>query len=206
MKVQVTDGIRACPPLDFTIEALPPAPGEFSSVVDTLQDIVQAIAGDLELTTQDLLSGDDELPSYAFPLVAAQALLDDPSNPDSLRAMSQGTAPFLGDDPDNGLLDAIVSRLALRQVLDEDLGDGLDPSARSSQGLATPCEGSAIASSAASLDFCMKLSREAERKLKSSEDGPAAQKVKEDIEIAKVTLAAVTGTGPLIWGVEKRVK
>ncbi|HUV13687.1 MAG TPA: dockerin type I repeat-containing protein, partial [Acidobacteriota bacterium] len=182
VKLQITDGTLACPPADFLIEAMPPAPGAYSNVVDALQEMIRVNAQESGLTPQDLLAGNAELPPEAIPLAIAQALVDDPDNPNSLRAISNGTAPFMDGNADNTFLDSSVALLGLAGYV------GGDSQAFQSLRQASLVGPSAICGASASLlDGCMKSAAAAEKKLNPPDPGPAVKKLREDFAM---TLAA----------------
>ncbi|MDX1493964.1 MAG: hypothetical protein R3253_07905, partial [Longimicrobiales bacterium] len=94
----VSDGIRACAPFPFTIDPLPPAPGELAAVADALQNVLEAQATVLETTVQELVSTPpDQLPATLFPIALVQSIVDHPDNPRSLRALADGSSPDAAD-------------------------------------------------------------------------------------------------------------
>ena len=193
VQVLITDGVVACPPLDFTIEAMPPAPGESGRLVDMLQELIGINAADVGLTPQDLLAPDAELPDHAIPLAVAQILLDDPENPDSLRAFSESTAPFLEGASDNTFLDALLARTGLVQVLAGDAAGRPTLPLAAPQGAIPTCN-----DSAAALDFCMGLAKAAEQRLNPPEKGPALKKLKEDVALTITVLKLFPATRKLV--------
>lgn len=113
----VTDGALECPPVDFTIDPLPPAPGEYGALVDVLQEAVrqQALAVGTtvaELTETDVLG----LPEELWPLAVAQSVIEHPDNPNSMRAFAEGRASF-ADEANPVLLDRLTARTGLTSEL-----------------------------------------------------------------------------------------
>lgn len=111
----VSDGTSACAPVDFTIQPLPAADGELEAVVDLLQAILTEQADHLGTTPEALVASPlDEIPPELWPLALAQTVLDDPSNPQSLRAAAEGT---LGEEVTDWL-DRLVARTGVRSSLE----------------------------------------------------------------------------------------
>lgn len=117
VELHVSDGTRACAGQAFTIDALPPAPGELEGVVDLLQDLVDAQAAALDVTRSDIVNTPvDSLPDLLKPLALTQSVVDDPDNDHSLRSIVDGTSSESGDAHVD-LLDALLARTGLRSAL-----------------------------------------------------------------------------------------
>ncbi len=147
VKVQLTDWKLSCPLADFAIEAIPPAPGELSRLVDALQEVLDVNVAAAGLTPEGLIAGEGELSQQAVPLALAQIVLDSPDNPNSLRAVSEGTAPVFEGTAETGLLDAVVAYLGIVEALGPE-SSGPSVAGRPS---ASNC-----GRSAADLDQCMR--------------------------------------------------
>ena len=199
VKVQVTDGLVSCPLVDFSIEEIRSAPGEVSRVVDALQEVIRVQAAEFGLTLQDLTAGPTELPRQAIPLAAAQRLLDHPDNPDSLRAMGEGTAPFFEEASDNALLDAVVAHLGLVGLVER----GSKVTSALAR-VALPSELPGCGDSAENLDLCMKVAAFAEKSLNES-DGPAVEQLKQDVALSIVVLNLFPFTRNLVKVTEETV-
>lgn len=114
VSVVLTDGSLACAPMDLTIEPLPAADGELAAVVDLLQNVLAEQAELFDTTVEFLRSSDaDDLPPALWPLAMAQTVLDDPSNPQSLRAVAEGAV----DEEALDWVDRLLARTALSASL-----------------------------------------------------------------------------------------
>jgi hypothetical protein len=169
----VTDGTLACAPVALSIDPLPEADGEFAAVVDLLQTILTEQAALLETTPEELRTTPfDELPQSLWPLAAAQAVLDDPDNGESLRAIAEGA---MGSDVLD-LLDRMLEQTDVRAILETPLA----PAAllASAQQMAVEgCTPGDIGSSASELDRCMAIAADVKR----STEG-ISKKVADDIK------------------------
>lgn len=122
--IRISDAERTCEPFAFTIEPLPDAPGEFTAIVDVLQSAIAqqaALAG----TTVDALRTADvaSLPPVLRPMAIAQSVIDHPANPNSLRAIAAGSAPY-SSGIDTDVLDRLLARTGLRAGLEISLTAG----------------------------------------------------------------------------------
>lgn len=171
----VSDGTRACGPVDFTIDPLPPAEGESEAIVDLLQELLGRQASQFATTPEELVSTPmEELPRGVWPLALAQGLLDDPANDRSLRAVvegSQGSEVVVW-------LDRLLARTELRSSLESLSGASGGPEALPRpDASATRCLPEFVNGSDASvLDECMTAAAEARRRAEG-----IAQKVADQI-------------------------
>lgn len=111
----VSDGTQACAPVEFTVEALPEADGEFESVVDLLQQILAEQAALLDTTPEHLVSTPaSDLAPALWPMALTQAVLDHPSNELSLRAVAGGAHGSEAKE----WIERILARTALRSALE----------------------------------------------------------------------------------------
>ena len=201
VRIQVTDGILACPWLDFSIPQPPPAPGAYSDVVDVLQTSLDATTAAFGATPQGRPSGGEEVEPYEAALAVVQTLLDDPDNPDSLRAIGEGTAPFLEGDSDNSLLDATIAFLGIEPILVDGVIAFGEVAGVDGQGRVPSCNDSPEA-----LDFCMKLAAKAEKLRNPPEDGAALTKLKEDAALSMAVLRRFPVIGADVRAIEKVTK
>jgi len=210
VKVQVTDGRVTCPPLDFSIEAIPPAPGEFSRVVDAIQEIISKNAQEVGLTPEDLLKEGADLPPYAIPQALAQALLDDPEDPNSIRSLGNGTAPLLEGNGDAEFLDAMASHLRLLQLFESDSNSASTSTGAPAGDLATSPQVSHGAAqlgldncdeSAEKLHYCMGVAKAAQK----GPAGPIERKVLEDINKTVSVVGTLAGFGTQVFIVRRLV-
>jgi hypothetical protein len=174
VQVRISDEEAACPPFPFSIDALPPAPGEYAAIVDLMQDLIEAQATLMGLTVTDLVEAElADLPLYVAPLAISQGLVDHPDNPNSMRAALAGTAPEM-EGLDIDFFDALLALTGIR----DDMQAALE---KTREGIAS-LEGQAAASAptgapilnaldcfvfgpivrfdAESLDRCMDLGRD----------------------------------------------
>ncbi len=115
--LRFTDGTRACAAVSFTIDPLPPAPGEFGRVVAALEAIVQRQAGLAGVAPDELLSDPTSLPGYLIPVAVMQSIVADSTNPNSLTTLAGG-----GLDPETeALLDALLARIGILEMLQDQL-------------------------------------------------------------------------------------
>lgn len=123
VSIRITDGTNACPAVSLHIDALPAAPGEFAAVVDLVQQLIALQAGLVGTSVADLQQADAAtLPEYLFPLAIVQSVVDAPDNPNSLRAIAEGTAPF-DAGMDLTALDRLMARTGLRAALETALAN-----------------------------------------------------------------------------------
>jgi len=117
--LQVTDGQRACEPVEFTVEPLPEASGTFASAVDSMERIVELKAQRLGVDPGALRGvALDTLPRPLWPLAIAREMIDGPDNPNSLRAVLEGTAPVLdGESFRAELTDRLLARTGILEGL-----------------------------------------------------------------------------------------
>jgi hypothetical protein len=111
VQLMFTDSVVACAPVDFTIQPMPAADGEFAAVVDLFQDILTDQAAIMGTTPEELIATPlQDLPPALWPLAIAQTTVDDPANDSSLRAFVDGLL-------DAEALDVANRLLALTDVL-----------------------------------------------------------------------------------------
>ena len=198
-----TDGTRACAPVDFAIQAMPPADGEFLAVLDLLQEVLTEQAATFDATPEQLVSEPlDELAPGLWPLALAQTILDDPANSESLRAVADGA---LGGETLDWL-NRILARTDVRSELENpppDLTSGKAPAFSSAS--AFGCLPRTVGSSAALLNDCMKASAEALRATEGISARVAADIVAAFGVAAQVRLpvagAVETVLGAMSWGI-----
>lgn len=202
--VRLTDGFSACPAQDFTIEAMAPASGSFSQLVDALQQLVDSQAQQLGFTREELRTDHlEQLPRFLYPLVVAQSLLDDPDNPNSLRAFSQGSAPSLGGNTDLSMLDALVARIGLTDLVN---GNSSAPAAErgvSSLGEVLSC---IDIKTAEDLSTCMQAAIDAQESLKDPPEGSATAKIEEDASDSLTVLELMPVVGDVVGEIEDAIK
>lgn len=197
-RILVTDGTRACAPFEFTVEALPPAPGELGAIADYLQQILDQQAEVLGTTREEIVATPpDDLPPPLLPFMIMQAALDHPENDASLAAIAAGTAAV--EDSRLDLLEPLLARSGLTADLAAAVAAGLpstggtasrgaaDPLRSVSVGLCTP---EIIGDDAALLDHCMGLAHDAE----VSQHGPTG-KLLQDLGDASGAVGLVPGLG-----------
>ncbi len=171
----VTDGIRACAPVDFTIGPLPNADGELAAVVDLLQSVLDQQAEAFGATRDELMNAPlADLAPALWPLALAQAALDDPAGGLSLRAYGEGAAgPDVRDH-----VDRLLARTAVRAELAASVEGGgsvqVAPGGARASGFA--CLPDVVGTSAALLDDCMRAAAAA----KASSNG-ISKRVADDI-------------------------
>lgn len=114
---------RVCAPVPFTILPLAPAPGATEEVLDLIHGHQERQAGFFGTTIEALRATPlEELPDHLLPLYLAQYALDAPDNPNSLRALLDGSAPDLdGVSADRDLLDKLLHHVGLPAALEESL-------------------------------------------------------------------------------------
>lgn len=117
VELTVTDGTSSCAPEEFTIEALPEAPGTFAAAVDSLQAAVAVRAGIMGTTPEALAAASfDTLTEELFPLAMVHAVVSDPDHPNSLVAIAAGTSDRFGD-VDLTMADRLLARSGFPDML-----------------------------------------------------------------------------------------
>ncbi|MEX2531366.1 MAG: hypothetical protein WD960_11385 [Gemmatimonadota bacterium] len=159
VRLTVSDGTLACEPVDFTIQPLPAADGELEAVVDLLQEVLAGQAASFEATPDELLATPiDDLSPALWPLAAAQAVLDDPTNEESLRAVAEGAVG--GEVLD--WIERILARTTLRASLEnppDPIVAGVGPAGVS----AIECQPDTIGKDTGALHRCMAAAAAARR-------------------------------------------
>lgn len=120
--IRIAGGVTACATaVSVQLGALPAAPGETAAVVDLLQQLLDRQAGLLGTSGTALRAADPRtVPRPLLPLLVAQSLLDHPGNPNSLRALVNGTAPLaMGHSLETA--DRLLARVGLRAALQASL-------------------------------------------------------------------------------------
>lgn len=198
VRINVSDGSRACAGVDFTIAPLPAAAGEMEAVVDLLQGVLAAQAAELGTTPAELRDTPvDSLPPTLIPLALTQSVIDHPENDHALRAIVDGTSSEAADARLE-LLDALLARTGLRPALSARVA-AMEAGAqlRSSADRAAPSEVAGIitglctpeyANTAALLDDCM------DRAASAAFEG-AADEVLSDLSEGMFYAALVPGLG-----------
>ena len=125
VSIAITDGRQMCQGIPFTIDALPTANGTSTQTIQKMKQLVEAIASQFGMTSQDLLIGDvNDLPPHLIPLALLSVSIDHPDNPNSFVNILNGTAPILDNetiDPD--LLDSILAASSINEALDKAISD-----------------------------------------------------------------------------------
>jgi len=175
VELSVTDGSVTCEPVDFTVEALPDAPGTLLATVDSLNTLVELQAEILGTTGQELAEASfDTLGIERFPLAIAQAVIAHADNPNSLASLAQGASEEFGD-VDLTMADRLLARSGIPGLVSAHLArlrqvharlpaaPGSEP--RAGLGAApgdSPTDYNCIGiTTAFELDFCMNEAREA---------------------------------------------
>ncbi len=198
-------------PLRLTLAPLPPAPGAFAGVLDSLQLLVDLTLEREGLTRAAVLAPDarDVLPRRLLPLAIVQTLLDDPSHDRDLRDLlrgSSGFAPLLGQSTLNReTLDRLTAAVGMPVFWNELLATGR--AIRDSNAVAPRMSGDAPSPSsvgpitnARQLDAAMRQAAEAKRAVDPS--NPKA-KVRQDfgLVLGAAGLVAGTATGGVLTAI-----
>jgi hypothetical protein len=122
VQIVIADGDKyTSAPISFYVDSLPQAPGVFDSIV-TLQQLILTerlrLAG---LTRDSLIFGSPtEIPLEQLPYVLSYGAIDNPSNPNSLSAIANGTAPIvLGGTFDLDILERLLADMDLISYFQE---------------------------------------------------------------------------------------
>lgn len=124
VSIRIAGGTQACPVLGFDVDALPEAPDELANTIDLMQELIEAQAARVGVTVTELqaLDGTTLPAAQVLPLLVAQSVIDHPDNPNSLRALVDGTAPTLdGADVDGA--DRVLAGTGFRQALQDALAE-----------------------------------------------------------------------------------
>lgn len=119
VQARVTGGTIACPARPFTIEPLPEASGAFRALVDSISALLDFEASNLGLDPAALDGADpDTLSQIYWPLLLGQYMIDGSTNPNSVQALLDGTAPALdGDTVPVRVLDGLLARTGAAAAL-----------------------------------------------------------------------------------------
>jgi hypothetical protein len=90
-------------------------------VLNAMRLLISEQAALFDASIESLREADPAaLPPHLLPLYLAQSTLDGPDNPNSLRAIVEGTAPLIGHGPgDIALTDALLARIGLLALVSE---------------------------------------------------------------------------------------
>ncbi len=156
--VRVTDGTRACAPLDWTVEPLPPASGATARVVELLQEIVDRQAAQLESSREELVDAQvGDLPQALIPLAAVQRAISHPDNENSLAAIAARTGT-MATEADLAVVDRTLDVIGVEAALEAALGalPGAPERLPGPAGVGTRlCTPDAIGNDTGLLDACM---------------------------------------------------
>jgi len=105
------------------IAALPAADGAFAVLVGSLQTLLDGWLPIHRTSREELRNTPtSEFSDNWYPLYFAQDVIDNPDNPNSLRAIVDGTAPHAaGDDFDLDLLDRVIGLVGMQELLDDNV-------------------------------------------------------------------------------------
>ena len=92
-----------CPGLDFTIEAMEPAPGTLEGIVDEMEAALKERAEALDVDPAELVGADAaELTPDLLPIAVGLQAIKGPDYPNNLRAILAGEAPVAQEHPLEG--------------------------------------------------------------------------------------------------------
>lgn len=105
----------------LAIDPPPPAPGAFKDLVDSVQLLLDKWLEQLGTTREELRSTPvDQLPLLNTTLLFVHNVVDNPDNPNSLRALADGDIPLFVEAPiDRDLLDALTAMSGLQGWVDD---------------------------------------------------------------------------------------
>ncbi len=185
VEIQVTNGTNLNSTLaTIEIEGLPEADGAFADMVGNLQLLLDGWLP-VHRTTREALRNTPvvDFPDSWFPLFLAQDVIDNPDNPNSLRAIADGTAPLAsGGDFDLDLLDRVIGMAGFNELLEQNVvyldtviawGDTLDGGGLAQHGKQMS-KGDFTISTAAELDYYMSMANNS----KSRTEGAAGDVLK----------------------------
>jgi len=108
--VVISSNNQVCPKLNLTISPLTPSPGTTQKLLAKQMQILDRFSKLFGVSRDDLISTTNNFTPELVPLVVAQFILDHPRNPNSFKAILDGTSPLLnGQKPDISLLDGILA-------------------------------------------------------------------------------------------------
>jgi len=114
----LSDASSACRALPLRIGALPATPGATNAVVGEMNQVINSLATGFGVERAALLGNPAALAPELRPLAIALQRIEGPNNPNSLRAVLEGTAPLLRGAPlDRELLDAVLAQSGLNAAL-----------------------------------------------------------------------------------------
>jgi hypothetical protein len=209
VSIRVGGGTTACAAVDFQIAALPDAPGELAATVDALIAVITAQATLLGTTPDALrLADPDTLSPLELPILMALSVVDHPDNPNSLRALADGTAPA-ANGVDASTLDRVLAAVGIRAGLQPPaalMAPSRGNDALSFHGGVSACGASEVVL-AEDLDRCMHIASDAAFRL----DGVSGE-VLGDLGTAVGVLGSVphpgtklaaAGAGAVLWAFQQ---
>ena len=128
VQIVLTDGEgNFSEPMEFTIDSLPEAPNEYSDVVSLMQDVLTMNLALNGLTRDSLnFQSASDIPLTLLPYYLSYNVIDNPENPNSMRAIADGPIPYLNNNSiDIELLDRLFGLMDLRAYY-EDIITNLD--------------------------------------------------------------------------------
>ncbi|NET90718.1 MAG: hypothetical protein F6K45_21940 [Kamptonema sp. SIO1D9] len=115
---------QTCPVISLQIEPLPEAPGTTKEVFADLQRNINEVAQIYGINPSQLRGDVEQQPSELQGIALAQLFLDHPSNPNSFKAILDGTAPILeGQELDLNILDNLIASSGLLSSINDYLAD-----------------------------------------------------------------------------------
>lgn len=178
VSVRIAGGRYACStPVTFQVAGLPPAPGETAAIVDLMEELIEAQASRLGTSAAAMRAADPAtVPEALLPLYIVTTVVDHPQNPNSLRAILQGTAPLVAGGSLE-VADRLLAWSGLRDALEASLPPAASPLMRAAAADldAGDCLTGAI-TLASELHECMSIANDAAFKM----DGMSGQ-VQDDL-------------------------
>jgi hypothetical protein len=162
VSIVVTDGTRTCDPVMFNIQPLPETPGEFSSVVDGLQEILRQQLEVFGTTPEEIIATPvNDLPVLLHPAALIQSVIDHPENERSLRVLASGEGE-IGNDESLELAERLLARIKLSETLMQAANKAKDNTNNSLlSDEIEQCFPENIGNDAFKLDSCMKQAADA---------------------------------------------
>ncbi len=108
-----------CPALNLRIEPLAPAAGSTERTMAKVEAFLEKLIQVSGISPDQLMGDPNNLPDGVKPLAISQWLLNNPRNPNSVKAILSGTAPILdGQKIDRQILDSLIGNSGLIDAMD----------------------------------------------------------------------------------------
>jgi len=121
VQLALSSGGLSCPVVRLHIDPLPNAPGTAKKVLTTLQTSFDKITQKFGANRTQLQSNFEDMSPELQSLALSQFFIDHPDNPNSLKAILNGTSPMVKGDIDFQVIDGLLASSGFINALDATL-------------------------------------------------------------------------------------